>query len=239
MTHRVLPLLSPAWQQTNSHHREALWERTSQRKFTLFSPLGLDGLSTLGTLDIPSGVGPTSLGQGEGTHKTASNLTTPVFTLFYVFFPFNSSQVVLKRPTFGLEKHIFANNISRSRVMLLEATPVLLPPAEGGYSCEQADLPCSASPLRGKRHFHMESKEPTHSLLPSSQISHSRPWRLWEAEEGSAARHLHVPMARREKWPKIAQSLLPSPVRPGFYSYPIYPWDKCLLHSPQSLQAGS
>lgn len=120
---------------------------TSQRKFTLFSPLGLDGLSTLGTLDIPSRVGPTSLGQGEGTHRTASNLTTPVFTLFYVFFPFNSSQVVLKRPTFGLEKHIFANNISRSRAMPLEATPVLLPPAEGGYSCEQADLPCSASPL--------------------------------------------------------------------------------------------
>lgn len=99
-----------------------------------------------------------------------------------------------------------------------------------GISCAQHP------PLTAKGHFQMEIQH-----IPCSQIIH----RVWEpglggaAGAGSAVRHLHVPMALREKWPKPAQTPPPSPIKLGFYPCPIYPWDKCLLQPLRHCKQGA
>ena len=81
----------------------------------------------------------------------------------------------------------------------------------------------------GKCHFHIECKEPTHSLLPSSQIIHTAThgvstaaWRGCSRDRFSCQTLLHhvqqVPL--REEQLKIAHNPVIRPVRLGFYSHP-------------------
>ena len=101
----------------------------------------------------------------------------------------------------------------------------------------------------GKHHFHIERKEPTHSLLPSSQTIHRATHGVslnqaggGAAETGSAARHFCA-MCKCLSRGKVAKDssqscnqthktgiLLPLQLMHGY-------WDRHLLYTSKSLQA--
>lgn len=129
----------------------------------------------------------------------------------------------------SLKKHIFASDISESGEMPLEASPVLFHPQREAIpeneQIPRAQHPPSLPPPQGKVPL-PDGKQGANTfpaaLLPKS-LPEPPPESLGTRGAGGAAeaaRHLHVPMALREKWPKTAQTPPPSLIRAGFSSCP-------------------